>query len=180
MTSPVRGARPSPVNSDLFCEAMSLLVAPLTVVTTRDSAGRWWGFTASSVTSVSLDPPLLLLGLSRTSSCRMALIESPEFVVNVLGAQHRGLARQFARPGVDRFSGWDFDTWPGSGLPYLADAHAVFRCTRMDLIPVGDHELVIGELTGLLTGHRTKPLLWYRRQFHCAQDDPQLDTSPAG
>ncbi|MDH6124632.1 flavin reductase family protein [Kitasatospora sp. GP82] len=160
---------PPPLDSDCFREAMSLLAAPLTIVTTRDATGRRWGFTASSVTSVSLDPPLVLVGLSNNSSCREAITESSEFVINVLGEQHRDVASAFASRGVDRFAGHDFGTWPDSCLPYLIGANAVFRCTTVDRIPVGDHQLLIGELSGLLTDGPTKPLLWYQREFCSAE-----------
>jgi flavin reductase ActVB len=148
---------------------MSLLAAPLTIVTTSDTAGRRWGFTASSVSSVSLDPPLVLVSLSNNSSCRRALTETREFLINVLGEQHRDVARTFARRGIDRFAGYDFGIWTGSQLPFLLDASAVFRCTIIGWIPVGDHQLVIGELTGVRTGDSKKPLLWHRREF-CTTD----------
>lgn len=154
-----------PVESAVFRDAMALLAAPLTIVTTLDARGRRQGFTASSVTSVSLEPPLLLVGLSNTSSCRPALTEADGFVVNVLGEQHTEVAGRFAARGVDRFAEHDFGTWPGCGLPYLAGANAVLRCTTVDRIPVGDHQLLIGELTGLLTPGSAAPLLWYGREF---------------
>lgn len=145
---------------------MALLVAPLTIVTTRDADGRHRGFTASSVISVSLEPPLVLVGISHTSSCFVALAEAPEFLINLLGDQHRDVARKFAARGVDRFAGQDFDTWPNSELPYLTDANAVFRCSTVDRIRVGDHDLLIGELTEVRTNRAVKPLLWYQREFH--------------
>ncbi|MFG2757219.1 flavin reductase family protein [Streptomyces wuyuanensis] len=160
-------SRLCPVDGDTFREAMAHLAAPLTVVTTRDVTGRRWGLTASAVSSVSMDPPLVLVGLSNTSSCRQALTDSDEFVINVLGEQHTEVARRFARRGVDRFADGDFGTWPDSALPCLPDALAAFRCTTVDRIPVGDHQLLIGRLTGLRTHGGAKPLLWYRRGF-CA------------
>ncbi|MEV0219944.1 flavin reductase family protein [Streptomyces sp. NPDC050704] len=159
---------PSPVDSETFREAMAHLAAPLTIVTTRDAAGHRRGFTASAVTSVSMSPPLVLVGLANHSSCREALSESPEFVVNVLAEHHTGLADRFARRDVDRFAEGDFETWADSGLPYLPDATAVFRCTVVDRIPAGDHQLLIGELTGLRTHGQARPLLWYRRDFRAA------------
>ncbi|GGU41919.1 flavin reductase family protein [Streptomyces violascens] len=159
---------PVAVDGETFREAMSHLAAPLTVVTTRDGQGRRRGFTASSVTSVSLDPPLVLVGLSNGSSCREALLGAGEFIVNVLGEQHRGVATAFAEHGADRFQGLAFDTWPGTELPYLTGANAAFRCTRIRHVPVGDHHLVIGKLTGLVAEGTDKPLLWYRRGFSTA------------
>nr|WSZ13615.1 flavin reductase family protein [Streptomyces canus] len=149
-----------------FRDAMALLPAALTIVTTTDHEGRRWGFTASSVVSVSLDPPLLLVGLSRTSSCREAFVSAREFVVNVLDDRHRALARTFARHGVDRFAGQEFARWPGTALPVLPDAHAVYRCLRHDIVPAGDHDLLLGALAEVEAGHPGTPLLWFRRTFH--------------
>ncbi|MFE2282623.1 flavin reductase family protein [Streptomyces sp. NPDC059443] len=158
----------TPVDGDTFREAMSLLAAPLTVVTTVDGYGDRKGFTASAVTSVSLDPPLILVGLSNESSCRAALTEAEGFIVNLLGAQHTVAAGQFASRNTDRFAGLDFEDWPGSGLPFLADASAVLHCRTADLLPVGDHQLLIGEVTGVRVHGSSEPLLWHRRAFHSA------------
>lgn len=149
-----------------FRDAMALLVAPVTVVAMQDDRGRRWGFTASSVTSVSLTPPLLLVGLSHSSSCRPALLGTTDFTVNVLGAQHREVARRFATRGVDRFAGGEFGTWPGYELPCLLDAVAVFRCRRTAVLPAGDHDLVLGALVEVRTSPADAPLLLFRRDFH--------------
>lgn len=164
MTVPAKGTRPA-VSGEVFRDAMALLAAPLAIVTTRDAEGRRWGFTASSVTSVSLDPPLLLVGLSHTSSCYGAFTDSPEFAVNVLGERHRDLARRFSTPGVDRFAGQDFASFGGQGPPYLPDAHVALRCAVADRIRTGDHDLLIGAPTGVHARAARRPLLWYRRGF---------------
>ncbi|MFF8910683.1 flavin reductase family protein [Streptomyces olivaceoviridis] len=164
MTLPAQQAL-LPVDGDIFRKAMSRLAAPLTVVTTRDETGTPRGFTASSVTAASLEPPLVVVGIAHTSSCFGVLSRAPEFVANVLDRQHRAVAERFARSGVDRFAGQDFASWPGSGLPCLPGAHAALRCVVRERIPVGDHDLLIGELVGVLTSESTEPLLWYDRAF---------------
>ncbi|MGX5182904.1 flavin reductase family protein [Streptomyces avermitilis] len=74
MTTPRRHADNLPASgvpdTRVFREAMSRLAAAVTITTAQDEAGGYWGFTATSVTSASLDPPLLLVGISRTFSCR--------------------------------------------------------------------------------------------------------------
>lgn len=155
-----------------FKEAMSYLAAPLAVVTTRDTEGRWWGFTASSVMSVSLTPPLVLVGIAHESSCLPILAEAPCFVVNLLGEQHQHIARRFATRGIDRFADQDFLVWSETGVPLLADAHAAFRCRRVDRILAGDHDLLLGEPVEVRTRASAKPLLWYRREFHAARELP--------
>lgn len=155
-----------------FKEAMSYLAAPLAVVTTRDDEGRWWGFTASSVMSVSLTPPRVLVGIAHGSSCLAALAEAPCFVVNLLGEQHQQLARRFATSGIDRFADQDFVTCSESGVPVLADAHTALRCRRVERIVAGDHDLLLGEPVEVRTHAAAKPLIWYRRGFHVAGEVP--------
>ncbi|HEX5496865.1 MAG TPA: flavin reductase family protein [Mycobacteriales bacterium] len=153
------------VDDQTYRDAMSLLAAPTTVVTGLDRNGRRWGFTASSVTSVSLDPPLVLVGVDRTSSCHRAMLSAHEFVVNVLAGRHGELARRFATHGADRFAGGEFDIWPGSALPCLPDANALVRCATFQIIPVGDHDLVVGAVVEARVCGSDPPLVWYRRSF---------------
>ncbi|MEU1037789.1 flavin reductase family protein [Streptomyces sp. NPDC005551] len=176
MTSPPAQSTAPLVDAQRFRDAMAQLAAPLAVVTTVDEDGRRWGFTASSVVSVSLDPPLLLVGLSRSSSCHRALVSSGEFVVNVLGEQHRAVAQRFATHGVDRFAGGGFTTWPGTDLPCLPDAPAVFRCVTGEALPAGDHDLLLGALRDTRIAPQASAagtaLLWYGRTF-CAVPAPR-------
>ncbi|MGW0507032.1 flavin reductase family protein [Micromonospora sp. NPDC003241] len=165
MGSPVGAVRPV-LDSVAFRDAMSLLAAPLTVVTTRDREGRRWGFTASSVVSASLAPPLLIVGIGHESSCFTAMVDAAEFAVNLLGEEQQATARRFAARGADRFAGSDCRDLAGSTLPYLGDAHAVFRCTLADRLTVGDHDLLVGHLTEVHVSGQARPLLWYRRGFH--------------
>jgi flavin reductase ActVB len=161
-----------PVDSETFRDAMARLAAPLSVITTCDESGKAWGFTASSVSAASLEPPLVLVGISHTSSCAGVLSTAPEFVVNVLDRRQHAVAKRFATPGVDRFAGQDFGRWPGSDLPCLPDAHVALRCVVRGRIPVGDHDLLVGELTGVITGGPTEPLLWHERAFRVLADQP--------
>ncbi|MBA6437032.1 flavin reductase family protein [Streptomyces sp. GMR22] len=160
------------LDAEEFREAMARLAAPLTIVTTHDAEGRPWGFTASAVTSVSLDPPLVLVGIAHASSCFAAFAATGEFVINVLGAQHRDTARRFAARGTDRFAGGDFDVVGGAGPPRLPDAHAALRCTVADRVPVGDHDLILGTPTEVHTAASTRPLMWHLRQFHTFGPSP--------
>ncbi|MDH6113666.1 flavin reductase ActVB [Kitasatospora sp. MAP12-15] len=158
----------STVDAQSFRDAMSLLAAPTAIVATRDADGQPWGFTASAVTSVSLDPPLLLVGIARTSSCHQALVSAAEFTVNVLGEQHQDIARRFATHGLDRFAGSGLTSWPGTALPCLPDARVLLRCTVAQVTPAGDHDLLLGAVTGIRIGHPGRSLVWYQRTFHTA------------
>jgi len=149
-----------------FREAMAQLVAPITIVTTVDADGARWGFTASAVTSVSLDPPLVLVGVARTSSCHPAMTRAAEFVINVLGESLRDVAVTFATSGLDRFAAVECARFPDTALPCLPDATCLVRCHRHQVVPAGDHDLVIGRVAEVVRNPGPDPLLWYRRGFH--------------
>ena len=155
------------VDGRTFRDAMARLPAPVTVVSTVDGAGRH-GMTASAVISVSLEPPLLAVGLSRTAGCHPALVAADEFVVNVLGVRHRELARRFATSGIDRFAAGEFATWPDGDLPCLPDAHVLVRCANHEVITVGDHDLLVGAVLEVRAADGTEgeALVWYQRDFH--------------
>ncbi|MVO88444.1 NADH:riboflavin 5'-phosphate oxidoreductase [Streptomyces sp. p1417] len=174
--SPVQEQTPAVADAQAFKDAMALLAAPVSVVTTVDDTGRRWGFTASSVSSVSLSPPLVMVGIALTSSCHTPMSQAREFVINVLDARHRNLAQRFAARGVDRFADGDFAAWqdgtgpqgPGqAGLPYLPGAKVLLRCRAVDTIRAGDHDLLLGTPLEIRTNSATAPpLLWYQRGFH--------------
>ncbi|MGY0055718.1 flavin reductase family protein [Streptomyces sp. LZ34] len=115
--------------------------AGVTVITVPGPAG----FTATSFTSVSLDPPLVSFYLGTTASTAGAVQRADRFAVHVLGADNTALAQRFARSGIDRFSGVSWQD-AGDGLPVLdgVPAWLTARVTRYERI--GDHFLVIGEV----------------------------------
>lgn len=170
MTSTPTSQQAPLVSAQQFRDAMAELASPVTVVTTSDGRGGRRGCTASSVTSVSLDPPLLQVAVAHTSSCHHALVTSREFVVHILADRHRLLADRFARQNIDRFAGTGVSSWPGTDLPWFPDATAAFRCLTHRTIPVGDHTLLVGALTAVRNGPAQNTpadaLLWYRRAFH--------------
>ncbi|MFJ8546488.1 flavin reductase family protein [Streptomyces sp. NPDC093586] len=166
VSAPRAAAAQQVVDACQFRDAMARLAAPVTVVTTVGTDGRRRGFTASSVTSVSAEPPLLLVGVTRGTSCHQPLLAAGEFVVNVLGGHHGELARRFAAPGVDRFAGGEFEEWPGSGLPYLPDAAVALRCTTAGVVTAGDHDLLLGTPAETRGRGSSGALVWYQRAFH--------------
>lgn len=149
-----------------FRDAMALLAAPVTVITTVDGDGRPEGFTASSVTSVSLAPPLMRVGVTHGSSCHRPLIDRGKFVVNVLGSRHAALAQRFATPLVDRLAGGEFETWADRDLPYLPDAAVLLRCALTEVVRAGDHDLLLARPLEVRTSGSSGALVWYQRSFH--------------
>jgi flavin reductase (DIM6/NTAB) family NADH-FMN oxidoreductase RutF len=113
------------------------------VVVTLDDGGTPAGFTATSLSSVSLDPPLATVAIGNTSSTWPKLRLATSVVVNFLGHRDHELAGRFATSGIDRFA--PPTTWHrlDSGEPVLDNARRWLRASIRDRIPVGDHHLVV-------------------------------------
>ncbi len=140
--------------------AFGAFTTGVTVVATLGEGGTPWGFTANSFTSVSLDPPLLLVCIAKTSGSFKAFVESKHFAVNVLASSQRETAMTFAAGGKDKFKGV---SWRGeeSGSPVLEGCVAWFDCGLEELIEAGDHVILLGRV--LAFGETSEPPLAYSR-----------------
>lgn len=143
--------------------ALGRFATGVTVITTRAPDGAPLGFTANSFNSVSLDPPLILWALSRSSIRLGAYRGADAYAVNVLSAEQEDLARRFAGPVDDRFAAIDWSDGLG-GAPVLAGALAVFECAHEAVYPAGDHELFIGRVERV-TQAPGRPLTYFGGGF---------------
>lgn len=128
-----------------FRNALSQFATGVTVVTTRLEDGSFFGLTASSFNSVSLDPPLVLWSLSAQARSLPAFTGNSHYVINVLSADQSALAEQFSRRVEDRFAGVDFFL-SRTGLPVLGGVSAWFECHNRSRYPEGDHVIFVGEV----------------------------------
>lgn len=126
-------------------DAFGAFVTGVTIVTTRDDAGKPVGFTANSFTSVSLDPPLLLICLARTSRNFATMTGAKNFAVNILSENQKDLSNTFARPVADRFAAAAWSDAP-QGAPVFAEVAAWFECTMQEVIEAGDHVILLGRI----------------------------------
>ena len=124
-------------------DAFGAFMTGVTVVTTSDATGTPRGFTANSFTSVSLDPPLLLVCIARASRSLETFTCSEGFAVNVLADDQRDVSTIFSRPGEDRSAGLGWRP-SGSGAPILDGVVAWFDCSRHKVVDAGDHVILIG------------------------------------
>jgi flavin reductase (DIM6/NTAB) family NADH-FMN oxidoreductase RutF len=128
------------------------------------------GLTASSVASVSLDPPALSFSVMGSRSAR-AILAAPSFTVNLLGPEHVGLARDFSRTDGPRFTpeqGWD--VLP-TGEPFLPGAPASLRVAPLQLVPVGGSTVVVATVLAVLLGRAHGRLVHHDRAFHVHGND---------
>lgn len=146
-----------------FKSALSRWVTGVAVVTTRSRAGDVAGLTANSVTSVSLDPPLVLFCLAHSSTSKPAFDATDRFAVNILGRSQQALAVAFAQPGGDKFAGVGWR--PGQlGIPLLDGAVAQLECRIVQVHPAGDHTIMVGEVERIRVSDE-KPLVHYRGMY---------------
>ena len=149
-----------------FRYAMGHFVTGVTVVTSVAEDGDPVGTTANAVTSLSLEPPLVLVCFDLKSATLAAIQGYGAFAVNVLGHRQRNLSANFARRGLAAV--WDEVRHQRgtTGSPRLADVIAVIECTVEHSFPGGDHEIVIGRVRHVETnGEGASPLLFWRGQY---------------
>jgi flavin reductase (DIM6/NTAB) family NADH-FMN oxidoreductase RutF len=135
----------------------------VTIITTRGSAGEPVGMTINSFSSLSLDPPLVLWSLARSSVNFATFHAATHFAVHVLGTGQSVLARQFATKDIDRFLGVATSAC-ASGIPRLGEYHACFECETYARYDGGDHAIIIGRVLDV-DERPGDPLLFYRGRF---------------
>src|SRR5262245_16891948 len=143
-----------------FRSALSSFTTGVTIVTTREAAGRDIGLTVNSFNSVSLDPPMVLWSLARTSNSLGAFRASRRFAVHVLSAEQEPLSGRFARRGADRFEGLELERGEG-GIPLLTGCAARFQCRTAFEYEGGDHVIFVAEVVEF--DHDDRPPLVFHR-----------------
>lgn len=151
-----------------FREVMSRFATGVSVVTTLDGE-RPAGITVNALSSVSLDPPLVMIALDRSRFITPLVRAHGRYAVNVLGEGQQALSDCFAHapvsPGREEFCGaaWHAGS---TGLPLLDGAIASLECTIVETFSAGDHDLFIGRVDALDTAAgSTDPLLFFRRHY---------------
>ncbi|QFG20218.1 flavin reductase family protein [Actinomadura sp. WMMB 499] len=157
--APARG--PETVSGEDFRSLIGRFTTGVTIVTTVDG-GVARGTTASALSSVSLEPPTLLICMNKESTTGRAITRSGHFAVNVLGEDQGAVARHFARSG----SGFgEYATVPGRwGSPLLVDALAGFECRVTDAVEAGTHIVMIGAVESAV-GREGLPLAYFCGRF---------------
>jgi len=153
------------VSPDQFRALCGLWPTGVSVVTTRNAKGEAYGVTMNSVTSVSLEPPLLLICLTNDSETLAAMRETGLFCINVLTSQQQDLSGRFAHRRVDKFHG--ISVHDGRlGAPVLDGVLAALECRIEQVYPGGDHKIVVGELVyGVCYDEEAAPLMYFKGQY---------------
>ena len=152
-----------PVDPNQFKIALGHWGSGVCVVTASDGEGRLGGVTASSFTSVSLDPPLVLFCLGGDSTSYGVFERADGFVVHILAAGQEHLSILFASKSPDKFEQVDYRAGKG-GAPILSGCLAVLECSARRKISAGDHLILVGEVQSAHSGEAA-PLWYYRGEY---------------
>jgi flavin reductase (DIM6/NTAB) family NADH-FMN oxidoreductase RutF len=126
--------------------------------------GKPEGLIVNSLTSVSLEPPLVAFCPARSSLTWQRMRRTGRFGVNVLARRHEDFTRRATPAGADRFAGIDWEPGRG-GVPLLTGALATLECDIVAEHAAGDHWIVVGRVEGLRTRHVGDPLIFFAGTF---------------
>ncbi|XDZ64632.1 flavin reductase family protein [Alphaproteobacteria bacterium LSUCC0684] len=141
-------------------KAFGSFMTGVTVVTARNGSNQPLGFTANSFSSVSLEPPLLLICIDKSSENLSAFSDAGHFAVNILAHDQQEISTRFARNVEDRFAGIDWSL-SDEGTPILGGTAAFFSCRMHKTVDAGDHVIMIGEVVSCAS--TDKPGLGYHK-----------------
>lgn len=157
-----------PIDKNELRRVMGHFATGVTVITTIGKDGRPFGLTANAFTSVSLEPPLLLISVDKKAESYPCFEESRVFTVNILSEEQEALSRKFAVSGGNKFEGVAYHNG-ANGVPILEGTLAYLECKLYAAYEGGDHTLYLGEIEQTETVER-KPLLFFRGGYRAFSD----------
>jgi flavin reductase (DIM6/NTAB) family NADH-FMN oxidoreductase RutF len=155
-----------------FRHVLGHFASGVTIISTCDAEGRPTGLTASAFSSVSLDPPLILVCVDHKSQSYPALRDRGRFAVNVLGHHQEHVSRRFATTRLDKFDEVPY-RMSDLGLPLVEGALAHLECTTVNQHVAGDHTIFVGRVEAA-SADGEHPLLYFRGKYQ------RLAPPPAG
>jgi len=172
-----------PVRQRAFRDAMGLFPTGVTLVSARGPDGEDQAITANSVTSVSLDPLLLLVCVEHASRLHHVVLAAGRFAVSVLGLDGEPLSRKLALRGHDTegaLAGVPHHRGPHTGALVLDDALATFECVITAAHPGGDHSVLMGEVLAVeMPRPEAEPLVWHRARYTALAAPPDGEDADA-
>ena len=145
-------------------DALGCFATGVTVVTCLDDEGRPAGLTVNSFTSVSLEPPLLLVCLHKQATSAPALIKARCFAINVLQTGQQPASIRFSKRDEDRFGTTSWSCGE-AGAPILEESLGVFECERFAVYDGGDHHILVGQVVKASFDASLDPLLYFRGRY---------------
>lgn len=158
----------APIDPIALRRAFGTFVTGVTVITTLEADGTPRGMTANSFTSVSLDPPLLLVCVAKSAASYAAFTEAPCFAVNILHEGQVDVSATFASKSPDKFQSVNHDR-AHTGAPVLTDSLTWFDCSLHSSVDAGDHAILIGRVRAFGTSP-SAPLGFCRGRYASVKD----------
>ncbi len=148
-----------------FRRSLAQFATGIVVVTTKDINGKTVGLTMNSFSSVSMDPPLVLFSIAKSSFNIMNFVQAKAYAINVLGSKQRNISDQFSRAGEDKWK--DVKFFDGElGVPILDGVAAYFECTPFAQCDGGDHTIFVARVEKhKMAEEDVVPLLFYQGQY---------------
>lgn len=157
-----------PIEKNELRRVMGHFATGVTIITTVNKEGQIHGFTANAFTSVSLEPPLLLISVDKKAESWPAFEESRIFTVNILADTQEALSRKFAVSGGNKFEGVAYRIG-ANRAPILEGALAFIECTLWAVYDGGDHTIFLGEIQQAEV-REERPLLFFRGGYRALGD----------
>jgi flavin reductase (DIM6/NTAB) family NADH-FMN oxidoreductase RutF len=156
------------ITNDQFKSSLGRFASGVTVVTTKDNDGKLHGLTVSAFSSVSMNPPLILVCIHKNTGSYSSFEESKAFVVNILEESQQQISNHFASHSDDKFSGQNYEL-NENGLPILADCLVNLECSLKHSYDGGDHTIFVGEIEKT-TVRDGKPLIYSQGKYREIND----------
>lgn len=155
----------TPVTREIYRDGMASLAAAVNLVTS-DGPGGLAGFTATAVTSVTDDPPTLIVCLNRSSSAAAAVLANKVVCVNALAPGHEAVSSLFGgkTPLAERFASAVWSTGK-TGAPLLEDALVSFDCLVTETVQVGTHFILMCQVVDVRANDQAQALVYFRRAY---------------
>ncbi len=148
-----------------FRRVLGHFAAGVTVVTTRGADGMPYGLTATAFTSVSLEPPLVLVCIDKRAESHPHFLASRVFTVNFLTLEQEEISRHFATTGGNKFANVGAGVG-ATGAPVLPDTLGHLDCRTVTVVDAGDHTIFVGEVEAG-AAREAEPLLHFRGAYRC-------------
>jgi flavin reductase (DIM6/NTAB) family NADH-FMN oxidoreductase RutF len=146
-----------------FRRVMGLFATGVTIVTIFDPNSRPYGFPVNAFSSVSLNPPEILICIDRAVSGHQYFRMGKLFSVHILNAQQASLCRRFTTKDIDRFEGLNVIATP-AGAPLIQGVLVVIECQIVGILPASDHDIFLGRVSWLQS-NQGNPLIFYGGHF---------------
>jgi flavin reductase (DIM6/NTAB) family NADH-FMN oxidoreductase RutF len=154
---------PKGVAPQAFLRACAQFSTGVAIATVLDSGNAPHGMTINSFTSVSLEPPLVLICIDHKARILDHFLTCDFFAINILRESQQALSEHFARPAEDRFGTAEW--YPGeTRVPLIPDALAIFECAVFERRPAGDHTILTGEVVAAVR-REGRPLIYFSSSY---------------